>query len=1296
MVIPTAGATTAATRPAPAPAPAAAAETPELVLHYTFDDVDLAGGVVPDSSAKGLDGQLRGAGGATVVEGAAGTALELPGGTPGTDSPFVEIPGGVFEGLEAATISTWVRWDGGPDFQWVYNLGANNERATFLTPSFSGDARTRSSVKPVNGNAEVGVSGGSKLPTGSWVQATTVLDGSTVVYYVNGLEVGRQSAALDLDAVLHADGTSGRIGRAFWEGHPFFDGAVDDFQVFDAAMSPEQVVELYGQDLPTVSGLATSTFDVRTTRSVAPTLPRTVDATYSDGLSRPVAITWADVPADAYAQPGRFTVEGRVAGTEQTVTATVVVTLPGEVTVDLATSTGAFLGGASGTLYGVYDEGLPTRNLLEGIDLQSVATKAQDGPQHPGADALEVVEPLAATSDGDVYVYMTDIHRGFPYQWPGDTPEQRMDIYMEKLEKQVDQVLQLPEDEQDNIVLMPFNEPEGNMFGSGQWSYNGISWLDDPQYFFASWDRAYRMIKDKWPEARISGPNTSVLYDQVHGFMEHAVAADTVPEVISWHELSNPATIRTSVDRYRGWEEEIFAGTEREGTELPINITEYAFNYHTSVPGQMIQWVSALEDSKVFGDIAYWNIDGNLSDSAVEANKANGQWWLLNAYSSMSGDTVELTPPQPGVSYTLQGVASLDEEKGQARAIIGGAEGESFLRFDNVPADVFGETVHVEVKEIGWTGQLGSSANPPTVAEYVAEVQDGELVVHFGGEEVPLLDDESAYQVVVSPGEGATATSSNPVLWDATYEAEDATRRGAGITVNGPEGGPTRQGSFYTSGEYNVGGLRTGADVSLDFEVDVPQAGEYDLSVFANSLNTAQINAEQGPVNVFLRVDGRAASEQELFMPLGYKWVVWDQEKTTVQLPAGRSAITLASRSADGTGSTKGDVLIDKIDLSLANPAHTEETYEAEQARLDDGATLDHTGQSSGAGKARLGADQAVTFWVHSPVDAGATLALDATSDGTHTVTVNENEVSTGTEVTTFLSGGINKVTVTGVSGTTLVDRLRVTWPDDALPSTEHEAEDATLAGTARVADMSLASGGKAVVDVGGAPGNGSTLTFDDVVAAEDGKHALTFRYSNQEQSPATHYNPDPVARYAYISVNGGEAQRVPFPHSFHQNNFWELTVPVELTEGTNTVRISSEEKPNFDGVTYASDTWPGILLRSEWAPNLDTLRVTPLVASDAEPEPQLDVAVAVESRCVGRNTFLQVTMTNDEDARVAFTATSPHGQVTVPQLAPDRTTGRAIRPRATSVPAGEVTWTATKGDVVATGTAAYAAKSCR
>ncbi|KKD02434.1 hypothetical protein TN53_40550, partial [Streptomyces sp. WM6386] len=481
--------------------------------------------------------------------------------------------------------------------------------------------------------------------------------------------------------------------------------------------------------------------------------------------------------------------------------------------------------------------------------------------------------------------------------------------------------------------------PEGNMFGTGTWSYNKVSWLNDPDDFFAAWDSAYKLIKGKMPDARIAGPNTSVLYDQVKGFLVHALAADTLPDVITWHELSHREAVRQSVAKYRAWEKELFQGTTHEGTQLPININEYAFNYHTSVPGQMIQWVSAIEESKVDADIAYWNIDGNLSDSAVQSNRGNGQWWLLNSYASMSGHTVSVNPPFPGQNYTMQGVATLDEKKKQARLIFGGSTGKGHITFADVPKKVFGKSVHAWVREIDWSGQIGDNSGPKLLTETNLKVgADGTVSVDFGDGTLPTLKESSAYEIVLSPAGEAKGTQTAPTRWQGSYEAENAAHTGSGYSKNGPEGSTSDVSKFYTSGGYDVGGLRTGSDVTLDFTVDAPEDGTYDLSVFANSLNTFDKVKEQGPTNVFLRVDGSADTEQELSMPLGYKWVVWDHTDTKVKLTKGKHTLTLAAKSLDGKRVTKGDAIVDRLTLSLPSANADTRVYEGELAWLGGGA----------------------------------------------------------------------------------------------------------------------------------------------------------------------------------------------------------------------------------------------------------------------------------------------------------------------------------------------------------------------
>jgi hypothetical protein len=384
------------------------------------------------------------------------------------------------------------------------------------------------------------------------------------------------------------------------------------------------------------------------------------------------------------------------------------------------------------------------------------------------------------------------------------------------------------------------------------------------------------------------------------------------------------------------------------------------------------------------------------------------------------------------------------------------------------------------------------------------------------------------------------------------------------LKVRGPEGSPKDVARFHTSGGYSVEGFATGNDAALDFTVEVPRTGRYDLRVLASTFNKDPLAQAQGPTNVFLRIDDE--EQGELHLPLGYKPSVLDHVDTRVMLTEGRHVVTLATRSRDGKARTQGNALIDRITLTQGAADGATRDYDARDAMLHGGAT---------------------TFWVYAAKDAPMRLT-PLVNGARATLSANGRPVSGDTA---FLLGGINKVVVSGGSA---LRGLRVA--EAAATGVQvYEAEAARVAGTARIATAPLASGGKAVFDIGGAPGNSNTLTFPDVRVPRAGTYALTVRFSNDEQSKATHYNPDPLARIARIAVNGAAPILATFPNSFHRNNWWEMTVPVSLRAGSNTVRIAGEEQPNWDGKTYASQVWPDVLLRSRFAPNIDRLTVTPM-----------------------------------------------------------------------------------------------------
>ncbi|WP_327319224.1 RICIN domain-containing protein [Streptomyces sp. NBC_01235] len=855
-------------------------------------------------------------------------------------------------------------------------------------------------------------------------------------------------------------------------------------------------------------------------------------------------------------------------------------------TVDLGTTTGAFRGGASGALYGLYGPDVPTNNLIEGMGLKTTNTKYQDGQQHPGSDALEIAKPFTDSGGGDILIYMTDVYRA-------NYERASYSAYQATMKTQVEQAMASPY--ASHIVFIPYNEPDLNWFSGMRTNSTALA------NFNAEWRQTYNFIKGIWPAARLAGPNTSsYTSSSLSGFLSYCKANNCLPDVVTWHTLGSPADVRSTVDSYRA--AETAAGIT---SPITVNLNEYAHRYHLTDPGQMVQWIGAIEDEKIDGNLPYWNINGNLGDSAAAQNTPNAQWWLYNWYSSMSGNTVKVTSTGANAAYTLQGLASLDTAKKQARVILagGGTSGDSSTVIKNIDPAVFGSTVHVSVFQDRYSGYIGAAATPTRLSDAdVAVASDGSITLPI------TLDAMSAYEVIVSPGGTGSGTASDST-WTGTYEAENATLSGSGYNIN-TEGTTGNVSKFATSGTKDVGGLRTGSTTVISFPVSVPTTGDYDLSVFGNSY--AKDADVKGPTNVYMRVDGGASTRVDI--PVGFQWVVWGHSDTTVHLTSGSHTVTLAT-TGDNGANTVGDTIIDKIDLRYKDAAVQGTTlYEAEQANLSDSGTSSYTAQGqSGAGAVNLTSGKSATFWVYSARDGYADLTARYRNTGQADITVNgkpaDDQMLSGATPSAwstsanrvYLNAGINKVKVTGTSGTLALDRLAVTpfSATDAVTTgnvVTYQAENGTLTGTAAVDTTYSQADGGVVTGIGNGTANSLTL---DVDAPSAGTYAMTMRYANAEELPSNHYNPDLYAEHADVSVNGGNPTRVNFASTLHWNQFNDYTVPVTLAKGANAVKFTASQLYNWDGTTIGvvysgGGTDIGQPMRSSSAPHLDKVSFAP------------------------------------------------------------------------------------------------------
>ncbi|MFF6978441.1 family 43 glycosylhydrolase [Streptomyces sp. NPDC008343] len=216
-----------------------------LLLHYDFDET--GGSIARDSSGHGHHGTyVRTPDFGTGVHGG---SFKMSGGSSSSaTSPYVRIPNGVLKNAASVTVSTYAKWKGGDSFQWLFGLGPDSDKYLFATPS-NGGSSLYSAITKASWSAESKLTAGSQLTPGEWRHVTVTLDGptGTMVLYVDGVEAARTTTTVKPSELYDANKDhGGYIGRSLYAADPYFGGEVDDFRVYDRALTAAQVMELSG------------------------------------------------------------------------------------------------------------------------------------------------------------------------------------------------------------------------------------------------------------------------------------------------------------------------------------------------------------------------------------------------------------------------------------------------------------------------------------------------------------------------------------------------------------------------------------------------------------------------------------------------------------------------------------------------------------------------------------------------------------------------------------------------------------------------------------------------------------------------------------------------------------------------------------------------------------------------------------------------------------------------------------------------------------------------------------------
>ena len=136
--------------------------------------------------------------------------------------------------MNPAQVNTWSR---------VFDFGTGTTVNMFLTVS-AGTAPRFAITTGGGGAAEQVISATSPLAAGQWTHLAVTLNGNVGRLYVNGVEVGT-NPNMTLRPSSLGPTSQNWIGRSQY-GDPNLNGTVDDFQIYDRALSADEILALGG------------------------------------------------------------------------------------------------------------------------------------------------------------------------------------------------------------------------------------------------------------------------------------------------------------------------------------------------------------------------------------------------------------------------------------------------------------------------------------------------------------------------------------------------------------------------------------------------------------------------------------------------------------------------------------------------------------------------------------------------------------------------------------------------------------------------------------------------------------------------------------------------------------------------------------------------------------------------------------------------------------------------------------------------------------------------------------------
>ncbi|MEU7865266.1 RICIN domain-containing protein [Dactylosporangium sp. NPDC049140] len=378
---------------------------------------------------------------------------------------------------------------------------------------------------------------------------------------------------------------------------------------------------------------------------------------------------------------------------------------------------------ATGSLYGLANATQPTVSLAQAIKPNTFVQMPAGGRQQPTGD-ISVVAPTAVSTGAKLVNRLSDYYAGWPYQfsWSTWTPFINSQINTMKASSYYNSI----------SAYELWNESD-NTWNSANGTYESF------------WTTTFRQVRSLDPNKPIQGPSFSDNIGDMRNFLQNAVATNTVPDVIAWHELTRSSKIAGDVATVQAIEDQL--GISRR----PIAIEEYAAPGEVGLPGPLVGYVAKFERLGVRdAELAFWNQSGTLGDLlTARGGSPNAAYWLYTWYAAMNGNMVVTTPPaQTGID----GFAAVPSSRNQVSIIAGGCNGSCAVTVNGLNALSLGSTVSVKVEQTVSLGRTVASSGPSTVSTTTYTPSNGSISVPI------TMATNNAYRITITAGSGGTPT----------------------------------------------------------------------------------------------------------------------------------------------------------------------------------------------------------------------------------------------------------------------------------------------------------------------------------------------------------------------------------------------------------------------------------------------------------------------------------------------------------------------------------------------------------